>query len=431
MSERSRYGAKRWKGKQYDYDAAIIPAECSYLICLSDREIELLLAGLEYLRWSERWYSPTGATINPETILYIANEIQRALMSQDCGCGNSSGSCTCQSTAILNILMAWQWQQADTGDPRSYAPHSPDTAFDVSTDDTTGAEIAQRSYALCYAVDQYINAIIQEAITRSGVAAGVLIALGGVIAIFLPLAGFVITVVGSTIGALLQALDDDLQAIENVKCCMLNGLKGQTPTFENFRAALGDCGFTFGTNEAQLAAVVNANNQEEKNFRAFMVLLETAYPVSTLSECSYCDEDWCYEIDLTAVTVPAWLDIVEAETSAGAERTVGIGYHALNIGEQITVQVLLPPGSRLNTFALQLTGGSGTLGMYTYKRDETLDTQSWGNASGWAVQQNITDSDPFRVKMVAIYDYALTRLFIAGNGSPPFGASDPDCTPPF
>jgi len=421
MSERSRYGAKRWRGLEYDYDAAIVPAECSYLICLSDREIELLLANVHYLRSPQRWYSPTGAAIDPETILYIANEIQRALMSRDCGCGSQVISRSDDDRFIFEISMV------DDGTVASYAPYAPDTRFDYDSGDTTPAEEVARYNTLCNMVNDYIDNLLARLEADVYATAPALVVVGIIATLVNPILGIIIGALSSVATALYSQLYENEAAIEKVKCCMLSSLRGQNVDIDIFKGSVADCEFTFGSVEAQLADWVNDQNQFEANFRAFMVYLGNSYPAPSDEACAYCNEDWCYDIDLTAASVPAWLDIVEGETSAGAERTVGVGYHALNTGEQIAVQVLLQPGSRLNTFAVQLTGGSGTLGLYTNKRDGTLDTSSWGNSSGWALQSNITDLDPSSVKMVAIYDYALTRLYIAGSGSPPFGASEPTC----
>lgn len=425
MGNPSRYTKKDWKAKLYDYDRAITTPTGSALYCLSDQEVELLLANVEYLRWPTRYYSPTQVTIDPSKILYIANEIERSLMSSSCGCG---GGCSCQSSNALDVLVSIEYARQDAETPGSYAPNMPDTAYDQSTVDTTSEAMTQRGQALCLAVDQYVNRIIQEMILRGQAAGAVLSVLGGLVSVFLPMAGFVISVIGGGLIALVESLDNNEQAIKDVKCCMLNGLKGVPITEANFALALGACGFSFGSDEAQLSAIVNANNQDSRNFRAFNVLLGTAFPSVGEDNCAFCDEGWCYLLDFTTDDFSDIVKISAPDTSAGAGYIAGTGYHAPT-GEQILIYVNLPPTSFLTDYATR-HGTPDAAFVQTYNRDGTVLTFATLSVSGWAVQNHLTDVDAGKVDE-RIQGGTITKLFIKGRGVDPFNSSNCDGTLPY
>lgn len=424
MGNPTRYTQRDWKALTYNYDRAIAPPTNARLVCLSDQEIELLLVSVEYLRWPTRYYSPTKTTIDKSKILYVANEIQRALMAQNC----SSNSCSCASLDALNVLVSIEWQKMDTADPGSYAPGMPDTTYDQSTTDNTSEEMTRRGAALCYAVDQYVNLVIQEMINRGSAAGAVLVALGGFVSIFLPMAGFVISVIGTGLVALVEALDNNEQAIKDVKCCMVNGLKGKIVSAENFKIALNSCDFVFGSDESQLAAIVNANNQDEKNFRAFNVLLETAFPSADSANCDFCTSGWCYLLDLTADPESDIVQIVPAGTSPESGYVVGVGYNAPST-KQIQIKIVLPPTSYLQNYAASI-GTPASAVLSTYNRDGTLMTVATDSFPGWSNQKNITDTDPGMVDLV-LSGGTITGIWIAGHGVDPFNNTNCDGTAPW
>lgn len=425
MGNPSRYTKKDWKAITHNYDRAIATPTNARLICLSDQEIELLLGCVEYLRWPTRYYSPLNTPIDKLKVLYVANEIERALMAQNCNCG---GGCGCQSAAALDVLVSIEWANQDAAEPGSYAPNMPDTTYDTSTTDTTSEEMTRRGAALCYAVDQYVNRIIQEMINRGQAAGAVLVFLGGFVSIFLPMAGFVISMVGGGLVALVEALDNNEQAIKDVKCCMVNGLKNKAITPENFAAALGGCGFTFGSDEAQLSAIVNANNQDIRNFRAFNVLLELTFPTAVNSNCDFCEQNWCYLLDLTADPESEIIQIVPAGTSPESGYVVGVGYVAPST-KQLEIKIVLPPTSFLVNYAASI-GTPASAVLSTYNRDGTLMTVATDGFPGWSNQKNITDTDPGKCGLV-IQGGTITGVWLVGHGVDPFNASNCDGAAPW
>lgn len=73
-----------YKANLLDYDALLSASddECSY--CLSDREVQMLLAFVDYIAWSTRYIS-TETDIDKTLILSWSNNLARKLMSGCCG----------------------------------------------------------------------------------------------------------------------------------------------------------------------------------------------------------------------------------------------------------------------------------------------------------------------------------------------------------
>ena len=67
MNDRQPQG--RWKSVQYDYDALLaLDPEETCLYCLSARDVQLVLASLDYFGWTTRYFSSSNTAIDQETI---------------------------------------------------------------------------------------------------------------------------------------------------------------------------------------------------------------------------------------------------------------------------------------------------------------------------------------------------------------------------
>jgi len=72
----------RWKSVQYDYDAlqdTDLDQTCLY--CLSGRDVQLILASLDYFGWKTRYKSFSGTAIDQETIDNWQGHLSEVLMS--------------------------------------------------------------------------------------------------------------------------------------------------------------------------------------------------------------------------------------------------------------------------------------------------------------------------------------------------------------
>ncbi|MCA9324444.1 hypothetical protein KDA23_00020, partial [Candidatus Saccharibacteria bacterium] len=212
----SRYDAKRWKAITHNYDEIAAPSEETTMICLTETELQVLIVLTEYLEWPTRYYSPTNQPIDRATVLNFAEELRCKLM---CDCNSSPGGyCTCNTNVLINQLYQLQLQQADTGSVSSYAPQAPDTTYSSDSGDTTPELQIKRSNALCLAVSSYVDAILNELKTKAAALGLVTGAVGAVTAVSLPMAGLIITFIGSAVAGMLEAIANDEQAVEDVKC---------------------------------------------------------------------------------------------------------------------------------------------------------------------------------------------------------------------
>jgi hypothetical protein len=190
-------------------------------------------------------------------------------------------------------------EQLDDGTVESFAPSAPDTAWDADSGDTTEAERVRRQTALCWAVAQYIAEVLRQAAAQVEEVALIIQVLGGILAFLNPPVGFALSTVGLLTKAFFQALVDDPMAVKNVICCMYDGLTDEVVSFDTFRTSIDECGFAFGTNEAQIAGVLAGLNSDEANYRLFARFVGKVYttmPDDFLVATCICEE--CWEADL-------------------------------------------------------------------------------------------------------------------------------------
>lgn len=197
-------------------------------------------------------------------------QIRELLDSMACSC---SEPCDCSLIVQVSALLAAQisitLEGLDDGTVESFAPDAPNTTWDSDSGDVGEEEIDRREAALCWAIAQYIVEICRQGAAEIGRLADVITVLGVIIAFFNPPLGLFFSILGRLTDVFFDALVDDPTAIQNVICCMYDGLSGEAVNFETFKASLDECGFSFGTNEAQLAGVVAQMNRSEANYRVF------------------------------------------------------------------------------------------------------------------------------------------------------------------
>lgn len=152
--------------------------------------------------------------------------------------------------------------------------------------------------ALCGAINRYTENIISEytagvntaawAAGAIGAAVGAII-VGATLGAAAPFVGAWGLILGGAAGASLavwNVAQADLEARLKVRCCMFESLKDQPITFENFNAAVQDCGFDPTTNEGRIAGLIQ-DNATEANYLAFLRNLGQGN--GNASDCSCCD----------------------------------------------------------------------------------------------------------------------------------------------
>jgi hypothetical protein len=218
----------------------------------------------------------------------------------------------CMSESLMGELIAAQGNKIatelrdwyETGGLSRVAPDAPDTTFNLDSGDTTFAERGARNAALCEACDRYARTMFEMTAARVRAAGEATAAAGAILGVVFPVAGAAIALAGISVSLLGEALNSG-DAVESVICCFHSSLVNQTVSFANFAATPNSCGFTFPSNEAQLAGLLRNCNQDENNFILFMRELAAAYRRALLanivtSDClcdGPCLDTWDFEND--------------------------------------------------------------------------------------------------------------------------------------
>lgn len=242
-----------YKANLLDYDALLLASdnECSY--CLSEREVQMLIAFVDYIAWHTR-YIATETEIDRDLIQKWSNNLARKLMSGCCGDGQQHRF-TEEGVYQTSDDGGETWYDDPSGDPRTNATYYPPLAgADGSEKACEGAANAQeffkqnlidelttgQAYAEIYAVLVGIVAI--AGVTGIGIVIAILAA-----AIFV--AG--ITVVQA-------AFTSDVW--QDFKCILLCHISNDaTYTEDQWNAVKSDIGSTFtGIVEVILFQWVNA-----------------------------------------------------------------------------------------------------------------------------------------------------------------------------
>jgi hypothetical protein len=389
--------------------------------CLTDSQVKALLPHVEPMGWLTRWFSASKQVMDADVIEAFRDDIRKRLL-MPCNCGGNG------IDPSSNAIIAINLETLDDGTIGSYAPNAPDDTFNHDTSETTPEEAGARLSSLCRAVDSYVDTIIVAMVNDADNSVLALGIIAAIITALNPVAGMIFAGFTASAVALINELGADQQAINDVKCCLLAGLKDKENTFDNFKISLANCGFTALSNASQLAFRVDQANHFQANYRAFNSFLSLSYGMEqSIEDCPFC-EGWCYNLDFTQSAFADIVQIISAETSAGAGYVASTGFVA-GAGEQVTIKVDLPVGSWLTDFA-DKHGVPGNALLATQDRDLNNITTSYGASNGWAVQAGITDTDPARVRVLVVAG-TITDLFIRGHGIDPFSETQCDGTLPY
>jgi len=150
----------------------------------------------------------------------------------------------------------------------------------------------RRQIALLSAITLIIMAIIGAIITVA--------TLGTAIPIYLAISASLAGGFGVLFGGLSEAIITDDTAKDAVVCCMRDALFGATITQTTFENSLDNCGFTGGTNEAQLSSAIAQLLTQSDMYVSFLDYMQRAYKLAELGIAScICDETWTSVLDLT------------------------------------------------------------------------------------------------------------------------------------
>lgn len=122
------------------------------------------------------------------------------------------------------------------------------------------------------------------------------------------------------LGFVLQNIDPiiskahwNADAVANVKCCVYESLKGQTPTATRFANALDpdNCGFAgVGTDERKILDDVAQLLNDRNTYLSFLAIAQQAYGYLTASYKCPCEDRWTHTLDFTGPVFPPDVEIV-------------------------------------------------------------------------------------------------------------------------
>jgi len=268
MGEYYYLSKKSWRALIYNFDALDDIPDGSALYCLTNKQAAWLLANCSYYAWKTRWDIPPDQ-INQAILNQEQAELEYNLMT----CFDMSWLEQLQylfDRTVDEQLELFSEQYGIGGIPDINAD-SPTTIY--NDDDSP-----DRINALCFACDTYVRTIINAWAEKLRLAQTALDFSAFAVS-FVPYIGRIAAVAVKALSIVTQvavnAANDDT-AIEEVVCCMFNGLYGNSVNQANFELSLNSCDFIPGSNAAILRDIIAADLDNFENWLSFM---------NTLGDC--------------------------------------------------------------------------------------------------------------------------------------------------
>ena len=292
--------------------------------------------------------------------------------------------CSRQQQSVNVTLLSFRTDTVNNywSDPSSIHYDAPDTDFDSSSGDTP-EQAAQRTAALCFAITQYVDSLIQQSRQR---AVGLGLVAAGAALIVNPFAAALVAMV--TDAALIgfdAGVWSNEEAIQKVRCCMYDSLAGAALSYANFVASVDDCGFTPLSAESQLAYIVNVSNVDRANFLEFVRLLGTGMTAGVAGDDCTCGPEpiECNSGTSIGTIIVNTTDTSPSVTVVGADFTYPSGFAPYEAGDYW----IYDHGSE--TYWFRLFGQVATLSevwFEVYLDDILQDTAYLPNTNGQATE---------------------------------------------
>jgi len=211
-----------------------------------------------------------------------------AMASEDCcGEGNEIAYATYYQTQINYQEYLKLKDDGDTA-----ASFEAPATFDGGVGDNA-------EYALCRTLNRLIGSVFRDQAMQLSETTAVMDAINRYFPTSNPISGILSKVAQSILADHLKTLVEDCSAVRAVSCCMRDALAGQSTSIINLKAALGGCGFDFGSHEAEISAMVNKALQDTNNARAFIAAMKDDIDSAGGeggANASDCDCECCEEV---------------------------------------------------------------------------------------------------------------------------------------
>lgn len=168
-----------FKALLLDYDALLEASdkECSY--CLSEREIQMLLAFVEYIGWKTR-YIATPTEIDGSLILHWQDNLARKLMSGCCGEDGTLSRFTEDGVFQQSDDGGATWHDAPEADPRNNTIQMPPIPGEDGEDKKCNAAASGMTYVKNNLIDSLNDGMAYGEVTAVAAAVVALLGVTGV-----------------------------------------------------------------------------------------------------------------------------------------------------------------------------------------------------------------------------------------------------------
>jgi len=254
--------------------------------CINEEWMAHILGGTATLEWPDAWKG------TPTEIQFALEQIVEIQAHMNCECG--SGCRTCNANAGASYLLQLDLEFTVNG-LNGIAPNRPDTTFDTDSGDV-GDDKIQRENALCLAVTDYINTVLDDAIGVAGVSGlRVLAGAGAVVVGVGVMAGVAFAAGVALLGVVFQRAANNVEIREDIMCCMLEGLTGATVTQASFMTALDNCSFPAFSDLEIMRFLVEETLQDTSNWFSFIRAIGAYFSFAGIDPIAcFCHEEGFY-----------------------------------------------------------------------------------------------------------------------------------------
>lgn len=299
--------------------------------CINHEWMRHILGSTASLEWDDAWDG------TPAEKQFALDQIVKIQEHMNCKCGGGCLVCDTNATASFRFQLELEFIANGLD---GIAPNRPDTAFDLDSADV-GDDKVQRENALCLAVQDYVNTVLDDSV-KVGSVLGLDFAIGvsPVVYGINPIAGIIFFGAISALTVGFAQIANDVSIREEIICCMLEGMKGEVGNVANFQTSLDNCGFDTLSGQELMRVVVAQGLADTTNWFGFIRTLGSYFAFAGIDPvfCFCTDEAFfCnYTIDrcgFIAHTGPNGPEAAYVDDTGWEAGPSGVINHFVNIHE--------------------------------------------------------------------------------------------------
>lgn len=405
-SEYTHLQVKKWRAITYNWDVISSYQQISRLYCLTDFQVAWLLSNTEYMRWSRRWID---CPCTQSDLDAMKADMELNLMS--CLDFQPYQLDYMYNDSVNRDFQAYN-DRYDSGGIAELNPSSPTTDFN-------GDGSSPRNTALCLACTVYVKSYVKNWRVQVNLLQQFINVIVGVLSPVPYIQDIAIRVVSGLVGinqTIVDAMNNE-SAIDDVICCMIDGLTGQAVSEGNFESSLDACGFAFESDSDIVRFVVQQDLDNFDNYLSFVNSLGDAYDYTSkgiIFDCG-CDDSWVVEFDFTLS--PYDWELFSPESGVWVD---GVGW--TEVSDDISIKRDVPHNVNFTSFEFTYTIDS--IGSGTPTKQWYMQKSSVSGGQSTLLSGNIdstgdftrTYNTPFTADDYIRLSLALDRGTVFGSG---------------